>query len=124
MPEVMASWLRLTRPPRIRGGAASPMYIGTVIEADPTARPMTTLATSSTAKVGVNAASSTPRMKTSAVIRIVGRRPMWSASRAAPMAPIAAPTSSRLVTSSSWNEVMCGKSSFRNSSAPDTTPVS
>ena len=48
-------------------------------------------------------------MKTTAVIRMVGPPPMRSASRAAPMAPIAAPTSSRLVTSSFWNEVMCAE---------------
>ena len=47
MPTVIASWLRLTRPPRTRGGTISPMYSGTIIDADPTARPMMTRATSS-----------------------------------------------------------------------------
>ena len=41
MPEVMASWLKLTSAPRTFGGAVSPMYSGTTIDAEPTARPMT-----------------------------------------------------------------------------------
>jgi hypothetical protein len=37
MPEVMASWLKLTRAPRTRGGSTSPMYSGTTIDAEPAA---------------------------------------------------------------------------------------
>ena len=48
MPLVIASWFRLTRAPRTRGGTTSPMSSGTTMEADPTARPMTTRAASST----------------------------------------------------------------------------
>ena len=44
MPEVMVSWLKLTRAPRTRGGTTSQMYSGTTIDADPTASPMTTRA--------------------------------------------------------------------------------
>ena len=94
------------------------------MEADPTARPMMIRATSSTGKVGVNAASSTPTTNTAAVIRTVSRRPIRSATRPASSAPATAPTSSRLVTSSSWKEESPPKSFLRNSSAPDTTPVS
>ena len=124
MPEVMASWLKLTSAPRYFGGAASPMYMGTTIDADPTARPMTTRAPRSTTNTGEKAAPSTPTTNTAAVTRIVGRRPIRSATRPAPIAPMAAPTNSRLVTSSFWNEEMWWKSSFKKRSAPDTTPVS
>jgi hypothetical protein len=48
MPEVMASWLKLTIAPRIRGGTTSPMYSGTIIDAEPTASPMTTRAATRT----------------------------------------------------------------------------
>ena len=85
---------------------------------------MTTRATSSTGYVGVNAASSTPRMNTTAVISTVKRRPIQSDTRPAASAPITAPTSSRLVTSSCWNEDSPPKSFLMNSSAPETTPVS
>lgn len=106
MPEVMASWLKLTSAPRYLGGAASPMYIGTTIDAEPTASPMTTRAPRRTPNTGEKAAPSTPTTKMAAVTRIVGRRPIRSATRPAPIAPIAAPTRSRLVTSSFWNDVM------------------
>ena len=33
------SWLKLTTPPRIRGGTSSAMYIGATNDAVPTARP-------------------------------------------------------------------------------------
>jgi hypothetical protein len=124
MPELIASWLKLTSAPRYLGGAASPMYMGTTIDAEPTARPMTTRAPSRNPNTGENAAQSTPTTKTAAVTRIVGRRPIRSATRPAPIAPAAAPTSSKLVTSSLSNEEICGKESFKNNRAPDTTPVS
>ncbi len=85
---------------------------------------MTIRASSSTAYTGESAASSTPTMNTLAVMMIVLRRPIASATRPAPSAPAAAPTSSRLVTSSCWNELNPPKSFLRNSSAPETTPVS
>ncbi len=66
MPEVMASWLKLTRAPRTFGGAVSPMYSGTTMDADPTARPITTRAATSTPKLGENAASSTPATNSAA----------------------------------------------------------
>jgi hypothetical protein len=56
--------LKLTSAPRIRGGAISPMYSGTVIDAEPTATPMTVRATRRVQNAGVKAASSTPTMKT------------------------------------------------------------
>ena len=82
------------------------------------------LAASRTGYVGLNAASRTPRMNTTAVIMTVTRRPIRSATRPAVKAPMMAPTSSRLVTSSCWKEDSPPKSFLRNSSAPETTPVS
>ena len=72
----------------------------------------------------MNAASSTPTTKMTAVIKTVRRRPIRSATRPASSAPTTAPTSSRLVISSSWKEESPPKSFLTNSSAPDTTPVS
>jgi hypothetical protein len=60
----------------------------------------------------------------SAVISTVLRRPIWSATRPATSAPTAAPTSSRLVTSSCWKDVSPPKSVRRKISAPEMTPVS
>ena len=48
MPDVMASWLKLTMAPRTRGGTTSPIYSGTTIDAEPTASPMTTRAATRT----------------------------------------------------------------------------
>ena len=81
-------------------------------------------ATSSVGKVGVNAASSTPTMNTTAVMSTVSLRPMRSDTRPAASAPATAPTSSRLVTSSCWKEESPPKSFLTNSKAPETTPVS
>ena len=110
--------------PRNRGGAASPIYIGTTMEADPTARPITTCAASRITKAGADAAARTPAINSAAVISIVGWRPIRSAIRPAPIAPIAAPARRKLVTSSFCTEDMFGKSFLRKRSAPDTTPVS
>ena len=81
MPEVMASWLKLTRAPRIFGGADSPMYRGTTIDAEPTARPITKRAAISNPKLGENAARATPTTNSAAVASTVGRRPIRSATR-------------------------------------------
>ena len=124
MPVLRASWLKLTSAPRNRGGAASPIYIGTTMEADPTPRPITTCAASRITKAGENAAIRTPAINSVAVISIVRWRPIRSATRPAPIAPIAAPARRKLVTSSFCTEDMFGKSFLRKSSAPDTTPVS
>jgi hypothetical protein len=44
IPEVMDSRLKLTRAPRTRGRATSPIYSGTTMDAEPTASPMMTRA--------------------------------------------------------------------------------
>ena len=100
------------------------MYSGTTIDAEPTARPITSRMPTRNPNPGANAAPSTPATKTTAVSRITGRRPHRSASRPAPKAPATAPTSRKLVTSSFWNEETGPKLVCRKSSAPETTPVS
>jgi hypothetical protein len=39
MPSVIMSWLKVTTPPRMRGGTSSAMYMGATNDAVPTARP-------------------------------------------------------------------------------------
>jgi hypothetical protein len=85
---------------------------------------MTTRAMSRVQNAGEKAASSTPTTKTAAVIRMVGRRPIRSATLPAPNAPIMAPINRRLVTSSCWKDDRPPNWFLRNSRAPETTPVS
>ena len=64
------------RAPRNRGGAASPIYIGTTMEADPNARADHHLRGQQEAKAGENAAARTPVINSVAVISIVRCRPI------------------------------------------------
>ena len=66
----------------------------------------------------------TPATKSAAVPSTVGRRPTRSAILPAASAPITAPISKMLVSSSLSKDVRPGKSLPMNSSAPEMTPVS
>jgi hypothetical protein len=75
-------------------------------------------------EVRLKAASITPATKSAAVPSTAGRRAILSAILPVASAPMRAPISRMLVSSSLSNDVRPGKSLPMNSNAPEMTPVS
>ena len=86
------SWFRPTSRPRNSAGASSEMNTGTMLEAQPTARPRMTRETTMIGTDVEKAASSEPPTNTAEATSRIGRRPNLSDRRPEVMAPMAAPT--------------------------------
>ena len=123
MPIVIANWFSDTSQPREFGGASSEMYSGTAYEATPIARPTSRRAVTSTATFGENADAIAPIEKLVAAANRTTRRPRTSVTRALAIAPMVAPISTELTTSST-SVVLRPNAGRMKRIAPEITPVS
>ena len=122
MPTVIMSWLSDVIEPRISVGASSERYSGTTSAEQPTARPSTNRAASSTPTVGASADTSAPTVKVTAAM-MSRRRPSRSDRRPASAAPTIAPSSRQETIAPSTNEDVW-KCWVMKRMAPEMTPVS
>jgi len=92
MPLTMKIWFSAPIAPRMRLGASSDMYVGTVAEERPMPRPRTVRKATSVPKFGASAQATVATMTTPPATMMVRRRPTRPVSRAARPAPTIAPT--------------------------------
>ena len=122
-PPVTNTLLTVTSMPRFSGGAASAMYIGTAMEAKPTAMPTTARPTSSISKFSAVERIAEPAIKTIEAKRMTGCRPSFVVAMLLRHAEKMHPTKVT-ETISSCCLLLNPNSLTSNSMAPETTPVS
>jgi hypothetical protein len=121
-PTIMSS-LMVTMRPRRCTGAISARNIGTIADAAPTASPRMMRAPTMISNVGAAAAPTPPKKNSREHTMSAFLRPRLSAIFPPRSAPKIAPNSNELTTVASWTVLSC-RSSTRNGSAPEITPVS
>jgi hypothetical protein len=107
MPLTMKIWLSEASAPRVRAGASSLRYIGTVAELSPTPRPMTPRVAIIVGQPPASAQPTDPAITTTAAAMIVVRRPIRRPSHRAPSAPIIAPADRLAVITPFCSAVRC-----------------